>query len=89
MGCCNDKRVRWATAVPGAPRSQAFSPGVMASDGTPPVSTVGFAYVGVAALSVRGPVTRAHYRFAAPGARVEVDARDAAYMTAVPHLRRV
>jgi hypothetical protein len=39
-------------------------------------------------LTVQGPVTRRLYRFAAPGAVVAVDARDAPSLARVPQLRR-
>jgi hypothetical protein len=37
---------------------------------------------------VQGPVTKRLYRFAATGAVVTVDARDAPSLSRVPHLRR-
>jgi hypothetical protein len=49
---------------------------------------VAFEYVGRTALSVRGSITGRSYRFAAPGAVVAVDARDAGSVAAVPLLRR-
>jgi hypothetical protein len=48
-----------------------------------------FQYVGKAALTVAGPVSGKHYRFSAPGATVEADARDAPSLEQVPQLRRV
>jgi hypothetical protein len=45
--------------------------------------------VGRGGLSVYGPVTRHHYRFSGPGARVAVDPRDARSIDRVPGLRRV
>jgi len=47
-----------------------------------------FEYTGQTALTVRGPLTGRSYRFAYPGAQVFVDKREAAALTAVPHLRR-
>jgi hypothetical protein len=86
MACCNDKRARWARPVPATPKPPALQTGMPAA---PPARTVGFEYVGATALQVIGPITRAHYRFPAPGARAEVDRRDAAYMAGVPNLRRM
>jgi hypothetical protein len=51
--------------------------------------TVSFEYVGETALNVFGPITRTHYRFRSAGTQVEVDHRDAPYVSGVPNLRRV
>ena len=48
-----------------------------------------FAYLGRTALTVTGPATGLVYRFAAPGARVRVDPRDAIALRRVPVLRAV
>ena len=48
-----------------------------------------FRYVGEATLTVAGPVSGKYYRFLAPGATVEADARDAPSLEQVPQLRRV
>jgi hypothetical protein len=56
---------------------------------TPPALPVGFEYVGATALTVVGPITRTHYRFPSPGARVQIDPRDAPYVAGVPNLRRI
>jgi hypothetical protein len=54
-----------------------------------PVSAIAFEYVGATGLTVFGGVTRLRYRFAQPGARVSVDARDVTSLDTVPVLRRV
>ena len=48
-----------------------------------------FTYLGRTALTVTGPATGLVYRFAAPGTRVRVDARDAVALRRVPVLRAV
>jgi hypothetical protein len=48
-----------------------------------------FAYLGRTALSVRGPATGALYRFLVPGARLQVDSRDAVALRKVAVLRAV
>ena len=53
----------------------------------PPTRGVVFAYLGRTALTVTGPATGAIYRFPAPGARLRVDARDAAAMQKIAVLR--
>jgi hypothetical protein len=52
-------------------------------------NTIEFIYVGRTALTAIGPVTGASYRFNQPGARLQVDTRDAASMAQVPVLRQV
>jgi hypothetical protein len=54
-----------------------------------PPRPIAFEYTGATGLSLRGPITGRGYRFNGPGARVDVDARDAAWIGGVPNLRRV
>jgi hypothetical protein len=56
---------------------------------TPPRAGVTLAYVGRTALTVTGPASGAVYRFEASGARLRVDARDAAALLKVGVLRAV
>ena len=53
----------------------------------PPAKAV-FEYVGATALTVVSPITRKTYRFAQPGARVEVDPRDRSWVAFVPNVVR-
>jgi hypothetical protein len=48
-----------------------------------------FEYVGRTGLTVIGAVSGKQYRFARPGARLEVDPRDGISMRMVPHLRQL
>jgi hypothetical protein len=48
-----------------------------------------FEYAGSTALTVIGPVTGKRYRFAGPGARVEVDRHDRRSLAALSQLRQV
>lgn len=45
-------------------------------------------YIGLAQLTIRGPVSGNVYRFARSGARMFVDGRDVAYLLAIPELRK-
>jgi hypothetical protein len=63
----------------GRTRAISAGPRLQAPIGRGPV----FVYVGRTALTITGPASRAVYRFAAPGARLRVDPRDA------PALRKV
>ncbi len=72
--CCGRNR-QPVSAAPGPVRAAA------------PAGTA-FEYVGNTALTVVSPLTGKQYRFAKPGARVEVDSRDRSWVSFVPHLRR-
>jgi hypothetical protein len=84
MPCCGNRRGNAASVSIPSPERR---PGpVAAAPSARPAVT--FEYTGKTALAVVGPITRVTYRFPAPGARVPVDARDAAAVGAVPHVRR-
>jgi hypothetical protein len=64
--------------------------------GTPPenfvkpsrrIATIEFEYTGQTAMTVRGPFSGLRYRFHHPGARLQVDERDANSLAAIPGLR--
>ena len=88
MGCCGNNR-----AAPGPPgAATATRPGSATAGQAQQrvvAAVVHFQYMGGTALSARGMFSRRVYRFAAPLAVLEVDARDAPSMAAVPLLRRV
>lgn len=85
MSCCGGKRRQFPAATP--PTKMKTTPPYRPS--APPLSEeVTFEYTGQTALTVRGPLTGRAYRFAYPGAQVSVDKREAAALTAVPHLKR-
>jgi hypothetical protein len=48
-----------------------------------------FEYTGKTAMTVRGPVSGATYRFVSPGSRLAVDLRDSRHLAAVPNLAPV
>jgi hypothetical protein len=52
-------------------------------------TAVYFEYTGTRSLTAVGPVTNKVYRFAGPHARVVVDSRDSAGLSAIPQLRRL
>jgi hypothetical protein len=89
MGCCGKNRERYVTRVQrgtGEPEQQ--GDGVRRLRAKAPVTVV-FQYVGRTGLTVRGPFSGKRYRFDFHGARVAIDARDAASMAAVPNLEKV
>lgn len=76
MSCCGRKREELLTkGVPGTNHSASMP-------------KITFEYTGQTALAVIGPASGLRYSFHAPGARVEVDARDWRSLAAVPHLRK-
>ncbi len=51
--------------------------------------SVPFIYVGNTAMTVKGPISGFEYRFAHPGARVEVDWRDRILLASIRQLRQI
>ncbi len=87
MSCCGGKRRQFPAATRSIPTRT--SPTASTRQTAPSITEeVMFEYTGQTALTVRGPLTGRSYRFAYPGAQVFVDKREAAALTAVPHLRR-
>ncbi len=88
MPCCGSQRnqiktLRTAQGGTGqAPTVPNRSPPVR-------VKPVVYQYTGQASVTMVGAATGRHYRFQGPGARIEVDARDAYSLRASPHLRRL
>lgn len=80
MGCCGKNRLVLPVESNNGSSHVTFTP--------PPVSFEHFEYVGKTGLTAIGLVTGRRYRFATPGARIEVDSRDAPSMAGVPNLRR-
>jgi hypothetical protein len=79
MSCCGKNRRR-------PPTIAALSTPMVTAPRSAP-RTVRFEYTGATALTVVGPVSGRRYRFAAPGSVVDVDARDAPSLMAVPQVR--
>jgi hypothetical protein len=86
--CCGNNRAAFSQTRVSAPTGRAVQ--------TPPAfatrqrsNVAYFEYTGKTAITVRGPISGATYRFAAPGARVIVDLRDGKHLEAVPNLVRV
>lgn len=88
--CCNQKRAGFSGRFPLPARPLMAPPAnhPVTQRQSPMVQSIRFEYVGDTSLSVTGPITRLQYRFRGKGARVEIDYRDAPYVTAVPNLRR-
>ncbi len=82
--CCGRGRLQQRTTN-SAPRSDR----IYVAGPQRQASHVYFVYVGNTAMTVRGPVSGIEYRFASPGARVEVDARDRILLASIRQLRQV
>ena len=88
MGCCNEKRAQWGRPLAFSSSSAASTGGRSAMRESRIAQSVSFEYVVSTALNVLGPITRTQYHFPHTGARLQVDYRDAPYLTGVPNLRR-
>jgi hypothetical protein len=82
MACCG-RRSGWTTT----PERQHGEPAPVARAAAQQ-APVEFEYVGPTAMTVTGGGSGRRYRFAATGARLVVDASDAAAFAGVPNLRR-
>lgn len=79
MSCCGKAR-----AAAGYPDVN-----VTPYENQPSRREVAFENIGRTGLTVRGPITGAVYRFAKPGSKVFVSAKDSSALQAVPNLRRL
>ena len=85
--CCgrsNQPIIKAPRPTPGAAAISRARPANMAQTSRPQ-----FEYVGKTALTVVSPYTGKHYRFARPGARLDVDIKDRSWLAFVPNLQRV
>jgi hypothetical protein len=80
MACCGQRRGLLSTGGVVATAPKRSQPGSR---------VVLYQYTGMTAMTVVGPLSGSKYRFAAPGAKVQVDLRDVAAMAALPNLRRL
>jgi len=86
MSCCGNKRAEFLdqntpARSQGIPSSRPFP--------SPAPLRVVFEYNGQPPVVVVGPVSGNRYRFAGPGARVEVDPRDRRSLAVTPRLRQI
>ena len=79
MACCGQRRAMASTS------------GRIADAGLPARSSreALYEYTGETSMTVYGAVSQRVYRFGQPGARAQIDPRDAASLAALPDLRRV
>jgi len=87
MSCCGKAR----TQVQGTISHQRASVAPASASQPQPATgqSVYFCYFGQTGLTVTGPASSRVYRFAANGAPIAVDARDAVSLARVPNLRAV
>lgn len=83
MSCCQGKR----RAFHSTPSPAVREPQRMGIPAVPQAS-VRFEYAGATGMTAIGALTGRRYRFAHPGATVDVDLRDAPSLSGVPQLRR-
>ena len=84
--CCGKKRT---VAAVGPQNANNPSGGVAMPTLVFPPKSIHFRYEGTTAMTVVGPISQIRYRFGFPGAVVEIDGRDGAALSAVPHVRRI
>ena len=91
MACCGQKRIQ--IALRNIPVRQEISRAAPAyferSQPQAQAPIVAFQYTGRSALTAIGLISGRQYRFAHPGAVLQVDPRDRASLGTVPHLRQV
>lgn len=79
MACCGHRRATIDTS------------GTAAAAKRPPPKprVVLYQYTGPTSMMVAGRMSGAKYQFAGPGAKVQIDLRDAPSLAALPNLRRL
>lgn len=84
MACCGQRRAQLT-------QQAAHMAGAGRAPRTPVASSryAVYEYTGGAQMTVTAGVSGTRYRFAAPGATAQVDPRDVAAISALPHLRRI
>lgn len=80
MTCCGQRRAQASTGGQAAEARRQPRPMARA---------VLYEYTGNTGMTVTGSVSGSTYRFAQPGATLQIDARDAASMAGLPNLRRL
>ena len=80
MACCGQRRAQVSMSGKMAKATKPYRP-------TP--RAVLYEYTGTTGMSVTGPVSGLTYRFGLPGAKLQIDARDASSMAGLPNLRRL
>jgi hypothetical protein len=85
MSCCGDKRSK----IYHDPYRQPGMKDIEQGGAGQVATVVNFRYSGPASLTVKGEITGNIYRFDQPGATIEVDRRDASFMTGIPRLSKV
>jgi hypothetical protein len=80
MACCGQRRAQVAGTGRGVGSARVIQR---------PSKIALYEYTGATGMTVTGPVSGAKYRFAQPGAKVQIDPRDLSSMTGLPNLRRI
>jgi hypothetical protein len=89
MACCGQTRAQ--IRIQPSTARQTESPSSVTKVEQPSVQVQGykFEYIGNTALTALGLTTGRQYRFAHPGAILQVDPRDRASLSTIPNLRQV
>ncbi len=96
MSCCGKARAQAQRAAsnraipnPKPKPTPTIAPQPQALPVAPATQGVYFSYAGKTGLTVTGPVSRRVYQFFANSGAIAVDARDAASLARVSHLRQI
>jgi hypothetical protein len=86
MSCCGDKRSK----IYHDPYSQAgVGESTIAGQSVQQPEGSYFVYTGATGLTAKGVITGTVYRFEQPGSTLEVDRRDASFLTGIPNLKKL
>lgn len=89
MCCGKNRAAARAAAVAGGVAARGQQPSAAPPIPTSATSEIMFEFVGDGSAAIRGPASGRVYRFAAPGDRVRVDARDRPGLLSIATLRWV
>lgn len=89
MCCGKNRAAARAAAVAGGVAGRGQAAAAVAPAPASATSEIMFEYVGTGSVAIRGPVSGRVYRFAAPGDRVRVDARDRPGLSSMAAVRWV
>jgi hypothetical protein len=89
MSCCGQVRQQMRSQAGPAVRADNTARAASSEQSLFDQRGAAFQYVGKTAMTAIGLVSGRQYRFASPGAILQVDPRDRASLAAVPNLRQI
>jgi len=86
MSCCGEKRSK---IYPDPYSHSGADTGANTGQAVQLPESSHFVYTGATALTAKGVITGTVYRFETTGSTLEIDRRDASFLTGIPNLRKV